>query len=215
MRRKLNIGLLLGLTATKWSDGVADFFAMATANGHEVTMLDEDLSFYARADFHAIITPGNSYGHMTGGLDQAVVDLVGDWVEPLVRDTIQNDYCGELNVGSAFIATNLKSKFPHVVYAPTMRSPTHLPRGSDVPYTAMLAALQAIHRWNDRNPDQPITNILMPLFGVGTGMIPIPTALRQQARALARYSNDKPIEHLFKDGKNTDQHLTETWPRRF
>lgn len=215
MRKPLDIHLLVGLSGTRFMAGVGHFQATAEELGHHVMILEEELSYYARANIQAIITPGNSYGHMTGGLDKAVVELVGPWVEQQVRDSIQNEYCGELNVGDAFMVTNFRSKFPHVVYAPTMRSPTHLPHGNEIAYLSTLAALQVINRFNNRNPDRAITRILMPLMCVGTGMVPPETVLKQQALALRRYSDKRPIEHLFKDGKHMDAELGKTWPSRF
>lgn len=215
MRQKLELDLLVGLSTTKQEPALATFRTIAESFGHQVVVLEGDLQqHYGRAP-DAIIAPGNSFGHMTGGLDQAIHEFVGYWADGAVRAVIQERFCNELNVGQAVLVSNAVGQVQHVVYAPTMRAPKKLEWGNDIPYRGTLAALQVIHEYNTQNPDAPIIRVMMPLMGAGTGEIPASVAILQQALAVMRYSYEEPVAHLFEDGDTNDRRVSNTWHMRF
>lgn len=76
-----------------------------------------------------LITAGNSYGLMGGGIDYYVNKMCKFKVEPLVREQIEN-YWGKLPIGK-FVAVDIdkltKSKFKVLIYAPTMERPSLIP----------------------------------------------------------------------------------------
>ena len=87
---------------------------------------------------------------------------------------------------------------------------------TDVPYLATLAAMRQIHLYNrSKNPLHRIYSVLLPMFGVGTGQIPVSTALSQQLAAIHRYTYGEPVTHLFLDGKRCDEGIDATWGPRF
>ncbi len=76
-----------------------------------------------------LVTAGNSYGLMGGGIDYYVNKMCKFKAEPLVREQIDN-YWGELPIGK-FVTVDIdkltKSKFKVLVYAPTMKKPSMIP----------------------------------------------------------------------------------------
>lgn len=156
--------------------------------------LEEAVAEGFKAD--VIITPGNSYGDMTGGFDEAVVNVVGSSVQELIHLRIAQCFFGDMNVGQAdLLPLPASSPFRAIAYAPTMRAPVQLPKNSEVPYLSMLAALQAIHRHNrhcgeytsvvDALPSVGLLqSVVFTLHGRGTGNLPVNLIIRQTAMAL-------------------------------
>lgn len=152
-----------------------------------------------RAD--AIITPGNSYGDMSGTFDLAVRNVLGRQIETKVQQSIRTNYYGELTVGNAFVVPVdniqvsglwIKPPFQHVVYAPTMRIPKRIPRGSDAVYSSVLAALQSIGQHNQAITDfsdvsAGIERIVLTAHGHGTGAVPIDVIAKQTAMAIEQF----------------------------
>lgn len=143
-----------------------------------------------RNRFDAIITPGNSYGFMTGGFDLALVQYFDvqhphfHGIEHMVRRRIVQSYCGELLVGQALVVGPNPTLPSAIVYAPTMRVPMHLPTYSQAPYQATLAAFQAIHQANQMSYRNRIYRVLLPVMGMGTGGLPVELVARQMQMAL-------------------------------
>lgn len=150
--------------------------------------------------YDVLFTPGNSFGHMTGGFDQAVVEVFGREIQTKVLRMIREKYAGMMPVGCAEVVT-MDGKA--VVYAPTMFTPT-----SNVdpiaPYMTMHNALRALAEWEENTGDY-YDRALVPLFCTGTATIPHEVALFQQNEALcefqrARHQEDLGCIHLFDDG---------------
>ena len=153
----------------------------------------------ATEKFDAIAAPGNSYGHMTGGFDGALAAEY-PFLDKRVRDYIQAVFCGECNVGQAFEV--LADRFgPSVIYAPTMRIPKKLPDNSEAPYLATLAIMQVVRRINlgaevGSMPPKGINTLLLPVMGMGTGLLPITKVARQMQMAIMRALDHSPIDTL-------------------
>lgn len=149
--------------------------------------------------FDAIVAPGNSFGHMTGGFDLALADRY-PFLDARVREYIQTVFCGECNVGQAF-EVNAARFGPSIIYAPTMRIPKKLPDNSEAPYLATFAALQVIRRINmgaqvETMPPEGINTLLLPVMGMGTGLLPIEKVARQMQMAIVRALDHSPIDTL-------------------
>jgi O-acetyl-ADP-ribose deacetylase (regulator of RNase III) len=153
--------------------------------------LSEAVLLGARAD--ALITPGDSYGDMSGGFDLAVRNLLGQGVQHQIQTHIQHHYFGELNVGAAFVTKlhDITGPFQHLVYAPTMRVPRPWPPDSDVPYLSMLAALQAIGQYNYTFgcTGSYIGSMAFTAHGHGYGKLSLATACRQIAMAVEQFES--------------------------
>lgn len=162
----------------------------------------------------AIVGPGNSYGHMTGGFDIAIVRILGAHVQRNLLKEIHEAHLGEVNVGQAVRVATDHPRVKHLIYAPTMRTPKGLPVGTDIPYLANLAALQQINQFNAHVlPQNRIRNVIFPLMGAGTGGIPPRVATEQLYLAIRQYTQQPVIRDLFDDGKGRDGELNEIWKR--
>lgn len=153
----------------------------------------------ATESFDAIAAPGNSFGHMTGGFDGALAAQY-PFLDKRVRDYIQAVFCGECNVGQAFEV--LADRFgPSIIYAPTMRIPKKLPDNSEAPYLATFAIMQVVRRINlgaqgETMPPEGINTLLLPVMGMGTGLLPITKVARQMQMAIVRALDHSPIDTL-------------------
>lgn len=153
----------------------------------------------ATESFDAIAAPGNSFGHMTGGFDGALAAQY-PFLDKRVRDYIQAVFCGECNVGQAFEVS--ADRFgPSIIYAPTMRIPKKLPDNSEAPYLATFAIMQVVRRINlgaqgETIPPEGINTLLLPVMGMGTGLLPITKVARQMQMAIVRALDHSPIDTL-------------------
>lgn len=146
----------------------------------DVTIVDADLLTIA---CDAIVTPGNSFGFMDGGLDLLISRKYGWDVQKELQDQIKSTDMNELLVGQCF-TISLPKFAKHVLYAPTMRVPTsNLIAQSVNAYLAMKAALiESI-----KNPEIHI--IAVPGLCTGTGKMPVEIAAKQMFEAYDEVMN--------------------------
>lgn len=158
--------------------------------------------------YDAIVAPGNSFGHMTGGFDGALVNVFGQNLDERVRAHIEMAWGGELPVGNArLIEVTDHAATEFIVYSPTMRIPCILPDNSEAPYLATLAAFQRIWRYNHSKPKlrSTIFEVLLPVMGMGTGMLNRDYVARQMQLALIRAIERSPVKELGSDGFKWEQ----------
>lgn len=167
----------------------------ATEDGYGLLTLPTNVEvrcgvFEDVADADALVTAGNSFGIMDGGVDLAVARAFPD-IESRIRDLIREKFWGELPVGAAVIAPTIRTPIRDIVYAPTMRVPMSI-AGTDAVYRAMWAALTEVGRHNRRcppereqfrTPDMAIGTLIVPGLGTGAGRMPPEEAARQMALA--------------------------------
>lgn len=140
----------------------------------------------------ALVTAGNSFGLMDGGVDLAVARAFPQ-AEARVRTNIQGRWHGELNVGAAVVDITFAESPRWLVYAPTMRVPLDI-RGTDNVYRAMWAALVEVERHNESCPSPDaywywrINTLMMPGLGTGAGQMPVDEAARQMALAWRNFN---------------------------
>lgn len=136
-----------------------------------------------QADCDALITAGNSFGIMDGGVDKAVRDLF-KFVQIDIQTRIRYGWCGELNVGAALMVGVERVSglaYRNVIYTPTMRVPRSIV-GTDAVYRAMWAALTLIQR-RARSLVVEVERVACPGLGTLTGRVPPDEAARQMAWA--------------------------------
>ncbi|MGL5807037.1 MAG: macro domain-containing protein [Xenococcaceae cyanobacterium] len=132
-------------------------------------------------EFDCLVSPGNSFGMMDGGIDAAIVNFFGDFLMTRVQQKILEDYLGEQPVGTSFIIETGHPKHPFLAHTPTMRVPMTI-KGTDIPYVAMWAMLLAVRQHNQHSPHR-IDRLLCPGLGTGIGRVAYPEAARQMALA--------------------------------
>lgn len=138
----------------------------------------------ARARGQALVSPANSFGWMSGGLDLAIAGAYGPAVDigRRVQAAIQQDAGGELPVGQALVVPTPEGRFSHLVCAPTMRTPKPVETSLNA-YLAFRALLRAVTAWNAQRPSDPIRHVYCPGLGTGVGGIPPGRAARQMRGA--------------------------------
>lgn len=139
-----------------------------------------------------VVTAGNSFGYMDGGVDGAVNSMLSAFdaderIDAAVRRQIAARYFGEQPVGTCLL---LETKHPRVrwlAHAPTMRLPEDV-GGTLNAYAAFRAALTEILLHNKRPIDyttQPsrIRSVLTTAFCTGAGSMSAEKSARQMRAA--------------------------------
>lgn len=145
-----------------------------------------------------IVSPGNSFGQMNGGLDGLINThfsrhMAEHRFEDVVRRVIARDFHGELHVGQALVLRGDR-RARWVVYTPTLRVPEDV-SGSTNAYIAMRAALcatlDAISSGAAIPPSATrCTTICAPLLCAGAGCMSVETACRQMLEACRTVLDD-------------------------
>ncbi|MEV5967317.1 macro domain-containing protein [Kribbella sp. NPDC051952] len=158
--------LLVDLDAdlvSAWRDAFAAQIDEGAVEVHQGSLLD------VLPAVDAVLTAGNSYGQMDGGVDRA---LAGYWpdVQRSVWAAVADEHHGYLPVGAASVVPTGGEPCRWLVYAPTMRVPMPLSGEMDIAvHNAFWAGLLAI----DRHPAaNTITRVAAPGFGTGYGRVP-------------------------------------------
>ncbi len=162
MKNKMPLVYLLAMQPE-----LASAFAQAFSDAEDVKVAREDFaSFMDRhQEVMGIVSPANSFGLLSGGLDKAIRDYFGKELQDAVRERIKNDWFGEQTVGTS-MAVDIPG-FPgkKLLHTPTMRTPSKIADDLIV-YSCMRSALmEAIKSGLD--------SIVVPAFGGGSGQIPV------------------------------------------
>jgi O-acetyl-ADP-ribose deacetylase (regulator of RNase III) len=132
-------------------------------------------------DCDAIVSPANSFGDMSGGIDKAIDDFHKGEAQRRIRAAIAEQFFGELPVGMALVVELPGRRFPFVVAAPTMRIPGSV-AGTIHAYLAMRAALVAVLRHRSGG-GRVIRSLAVPGLGTGVGGISCSEAAEQMRTA--------------------------------
>lgn len=153
-----------------WQEYFADYPEVVASTG--------DI-FDVTAD--AIVSPGNSFGFMDGGIDRVYSEHFGWHIQDRLRDLLGRDYDGELPVGLAVLIETDDPKIPYLISAPTMHVPNSVKETLNA-YLAFRAALRIVHRKNIESPGA-IRSIMCPGLATGTGEMPPEICAKQMYAA--------------------------------
>ena len=120
---------------------VADALRDAFSAHPEVSVQHGDLLQLAHG---AALSPANSMGFMDGGIDRLYSSFFGAAFAGRVRDAVLSQPEGHLPIGAAIAVPTGHERVQHVVLAPTMISPEHVP--AENAYRALRAALRLMMR---------------------------------------------------------------------
>lgn len=157
---------------------VARALAWAFDGVRDVEVIEGDL---LDVSCEAIVSPGNSFGDMGGGIDKCIDDLHKGEAQRRVRAAIAEHYKGELPVGAALIVEVPGPRFPLLVVAPTMRVPGNV-AGTINAYLAMRAALVAVVGSAETGA-RAIRHLAVPGLATGVGGMPYAEAAQQMRAA--------------------------------
>jgi O-acetyl-ADP-ribose deacetylase (regulator of RNase III) len=133
-------------------------------------------------DADCMVTAGNSFGMMDGGIDGSTNYQFG-MIEGRVQRSILEQWRGELPVGAAIVLPTeptMHLRYRYLCYAPTMRLPQPVLKSLNA-YLAMRAALIAC----GAKPD--IRVIAVPLLCRGVGRMDVEEIVHQICRAWETY----------------------------
>jgi O-acetyl-ADP-ribose deacetylase (regulator of RNase III) len=136
----------------------------------------------------SIVSPANSFGYMTGGIDAIYVSWFGESVNENAQRAIKQHSFGELPVGSALIVDTGSDVIKKCIVAPTMRVPMIVPPINA--YLSFRAALIAIVYHNRTNLGcNRINSMLCPGMGTATGKISAKDASQMMYLAYTQVKN--------------------------
>jgi O-acetyl-ADP-ribose deacetylase (regulator of RNase III) len=137
--------------------------------------------------FDCIVSPSNSFGFVTGGIEAAIIRFFDEDLKDRIRAHIYEVYSGEQPVGTSLIVKTGNPEHPYVAHTPLMRVPMPVAMTDHV-YLAMWAMLHAIRAHNRSVPDdQKIQRVVCPGFCTITGRITPDEAARQMALAYRNF----------------------------
>lgn len=140
-----------------------------------------------------IVSPANSFGVMTGGLDGAITKYFGLQMQTRVFWYMDKKYGGYLPVGGIMAVPCYPGNDPtQLLVVPTMREPEPIvdPR---VIYDCARSVFQFMNKYNYDTG----YNILVPAFGAATGEVPYDLVARMMWLAYEDvYIQDKPTEEV-------------------
>ncbi len=105
--------------------------------------------FEELTEYDCMVSAGNSFGLMDGGVDLAIIKYFGLDLMDSVQEYIINNFRGEQPVGTSFIISTGHPLHPFLAHAPTMRVPMQIAT-TDNPYLAMWAMLLSVWQHNQR-----------------------------------------------------------------
>jgi O-acetyl-ADP-ribose deacetylase (regulator of RNase III) len=125
----------------------------------------------------ALVSPANSFGDMSGGVDKAIDDFYRGKAQETVTQAIQDQFLGELPVGMALVVPMPSASIRYIIAAPTMRVPTRVENTINA-YLAMRAVLVAALIQN-RTTAHPIRHVVFPGLCTGVGGMPYGRSAQQ------------------------------------
>ena len=144
-----------------WAKRFGDHPAIECAHG-DITQQNVDVW----------VTPTNSKGHMSGGVDAAIRDSLGAEIQQRIQDAISTLYQGTLPIGRAVIVDSPSVTQPkYVVATPSMVGENDNLKRTKNTALACAAAFQAIYYAEEKHGAQ-INSICIPGLGSGTGQVP-------------------------------------------
>jgi O-acetyl-ADP-ribose deacetylase (regulator of RNase III) len=121
------------------------------------------------SDADVLVTPTNSRGNMSGGVDAAIKAQYGSHIEARLKQQIVEKYEGKMPVGHAVLISTDLMEPRFVVAAPTMEGESDDLRRTKNTALACAAAFQAIHTVSATLGDD--TKVAIPGLGAGTGQV--------------------------------------------
>lgn len=138
----------------------------------------------------AIITAGNSFGLMSGGVDLAIAEhYLG--IEHEIQKEIILHHGGELLVGNC-VHVKHKQTGQIIIYAPTMQLPNNVSNTTNA-YSALYAALNAVKQLNKKlhqKQGRYLNSVACPGLCTGTGQMDYNEAARQMYKAWENYQKN-------------------------
>lgn len=177
-------------------------------------------AFEKLRQYDCLVTPGNSYGDMTGGFDLSVVGLLGDDIQKKVRGVLSEKFpSGESTdeddwdyamqpIGTSILIKTESSIVPYLCHTPTMEYVRNITGKPNV-YMAMNSILFEILKHNEKclkthSPSTDdnkniytkipgyINTVVMPFLGTGFGELTYAESAEQMISAYRFFTEHYP-----------------------
>ncbi|MFI5911404.1 macro domain-containing protein [Dactylosporangium sp. NPDC051541] len=119
----------------------------------------------------AWVTPTNSHGVMSGGVDAAILGQLGPGIQLRVHRAIRDGFGAALPIGAAVCVPSGAANPKFLISTPTMHAQAENVRHTLNVALACAAAFQAVHMQNERAPGS-ITSVALVGMGAATGKVP-------------------------------------------
>ena len=133
-----------------------------------------------------VVTAGNSYAIMTGGIDLAVRDYFGYEIQDVLQEVLFFELKHKLKVGDNIIINTNDVNKPKLVYAATMETPSKI--NPKIIYITTYNILKSCYKQDG--------NIAICGLGSGTGGVPYEIVAKENYDAYNSYLRKNKIKKL-------------------
>eukprot|EP01130_Rhizamoeba_saxonica_P002604 TRINITY_DN12378_c0_g1_i1.p1 TRINITY_DN12378_c0_g1~~TRINITY_DN12378_c0_g1_i1.p1 ORF type:complete len:190 (+),score=33.54 TRINITY_DN12378_c0_g1_i1:48-617(+) len=134
----------------------------------------------------AVVCPGNPFAYVSSGMDRAVETYFGDQIHATARDTIEDEYDGNMPLGETFLVETGSEEHRFVVYT------SCFPKREASSYKCMKECLKEVVIYNRSCArGEGIDVLLIPAIGVYLGMCQddVDISIQQMAKAFRSVRN--------------------------
>ena len=163
------------------SQSTVDDFTKVFADKPNFNVMRRNILQITKSD--CIVSPGNSYGMMDGGVDRPINYALDYISERKIKPIIKQHFGGEQPVGTCVLVGTGNHNYPWLAHCPTMRCPRNI-QGRDNAYVAFRALLNSLKRKRE------ITTVLMTPFCTGAGEMRGTVSAKQMKLAYDMLDND-------------------------
>lgn len=153
----------LKIYIVEYTKSTADIFKSVFKPYKNVTIINDDLKHFFdthQDEIDCLVSPANSYGHMSGGFDARLSDILGWDFQLNVQRYIKEHFNSCQPVGTSFIIdTTIKGV--RLIHTPTMKYPSRILDDSIIE-TCMTSTLKCAL-------DNNVKCIVIPVFGGSCG----------------------------------------------
>ena len=160
----------------EWQQRFEDIRSVQVVNGY----------FEELPAFDCVVSAGNAFGLMDGGVDLAIIRFFGLELMDRVQAHILKHFRGEQPVGTSFITETGHPNHPFLAHTPTMRVPMVISQTDNV-YNAMWSMLIAVWHHNNQQAEQKIKIVACPGLGTATGQVSYQQAAKHMALAYKNF----------------------------
>jgi len=155
-------------------------FEIARAIFADIPTIKVSNTSITAAQYSAIISAGNSFGEMNGGIDGIINTLLSAYtpsryIQEDVKSVINNKYIGELPVGTSILVKTNHPRYTSLIYTPTMRVAENVSTTLNA-YLAFRSSLNTMIQHG-------ISSGSSPLFCTGAGAMSINKSCSQMKEA--------------------------------
>lgn len=142
---------------------------------------DAEVGSIFAPNIQAVVSPGNSFGYMDGGIDALYMKRFGHQLQGKLQARVRDQPLCELLVGDAIVQETEDIEVRFVICAPTMRVPMRILDPINI-FLACRAATMRAMNWG-------FQRVAMPGMGTGCGEVRPDIAARAMLNGIAEARN--------------------------